>query len=48
MPAPPPLSEPAIVNGRGTGKWLSFAGMIRIRFDGCVLSPQVGTPVSRG
>ena len=25
-----------------------FAGMTRIRFDGCVLSPARGTPVSKG
>src|SRR5215211_5155903 len=39
MPAPPPESDDAIVNARGTTR-APFAGMTRIRFDGCVLSPE--------
>ena len=42
MPAPPPESDVAIVSARGTIS-APFAGMIRIRFDGCDLSPA-GAP----
>ena len=38
IPAPPPESEPAIVMQRGI-KRTPFAGITRIRFDGCDLSP---------
>jgi hypothetical protein len=38
MPAPPPESEPAIVKHFGTTS-TPFAGMTRIRFGGCDLSP---------
>ena len=46
IPAPPPLSEVAIVSARGTRNATPFAGMTRIRFDGCDLSPAQGTPVA--
>ena len=45
MPAPPPESDVAIVSALGTGQLACtrghspFAGMTRIRFDGCDLSP---------
>src|SRR5581483_6520002 len=45
-PAPPPESEAAIVSALGTVTWTPFAGMTRIRFDGCDLSPERGTPVA--
>src|SRR5215467_10428935 len=45
MPAPPPLSEVAIVSALETRSATPFAGMTRIRFDGCDLSPGRGTPV---
>src|SRR5205085_1936748 len=38
-PAPPPLSEAAIVRALATATCTPFAGMTRIRFDGCDLSP---------
>src|SRR3989440_4269991 len=44
MPAHPPESEVAIVRQRGT-MVSPFAGTNRIRFDGCDLSPERGTPV---
>ena len=47
IPAPPPESEVAIVSARGTGM-APFAGTNRIRFDGCDLSRERGTPVSSG
>ena len=47
IPAPPPESEVAMVRQRGTAM-TPFAGANRIRFDGCDLSPERGTPVSRG
>jgi hypothetical protein len=34
MPAPPPESDVAIVSALGTAM-TPFAGMTRIRFDGC-------------
>jgi hypothetical protein len=36
-----------MVRQRGTAM-TPFAGANRIRFDGCDLSPEQGTPVSRG
>src|ERR671937_2430694 len=39
MPAPPPESDEAIVRQRGTVTATPFAGITRIRFDGCDLSP---------
>ena len=40
MPAPPPLSDVAIVSARRNCHCAPFAGMTRIRFDGCDLSPE--------
>ena len=40
-------SDVAIVSARGTTA-TPFAGMTRIRFDGCDLSPARGTPVAEG
>jgi hypothetical protein len=48
MPAPPPESDVAIVKQRSIDKFSPFAGTNRIRFDGCDLSLEGGTPVRRG
>src|SRR5215218_9245096 len=39
IPAPPPESDVAMVSALGI-TCTPFAGMTRIRFDGCVLSPH--------
>jgi DEAD/DEAH box helicase domain-containing protein len=44
MPAPPPESDVAIVKARGTDVAPPFAGMTRIRFDGCDLSRAARHP----
>ena len=43
IPAPPPESEVAIVSALGT-TFTPFAGMTRIRFDGCDLSRSLAAP----
>src|ERR671911_347375 len=44
IPAPPPESDVAIVKTRGVDVAPPFAGMTRIRFDGCDLSRAVRHP----